>query len=214
MERRGCPLLWARPKRAFLGLSDKTGGKKFSKEFEEASAKLEEFVNSLDKQVKDGPSLTEVLENAGIFYEAQYKEVKVVANVSLQEHTNTPTPTTCPGASPGVARPSWGEAHQASCSSVRLATKAEPNGMAGLPPQLEAVFGPLQVDFGGAPETGPPSLPVASSDGFLPCVALNWLLPPCLLLTLLCFPPSGLQDLRQPSEQPQEEAGPAQGHPS
>lgn len=47
-------------------------------------------MNSLDRQVKDGPSLTEVLENAGIFYEAQYKEVKVVANVSLQEHTNTP----------------------------------------------------------------------------------------------------------------------------
>ncbi|XP_034954003.2 regulation of nuclear pre-mRNA domain-containing protein 2 isoform X2 [Zootoca vivipara] len=61
-------------------LKDKTGGKKFSKEFEEASAKLEEFVNSLGKQVKSGPSLTEVLENAGIFYEAQYKEVKVVAN--------------------------------------------------------------------------------------------------------------------------------------
>ncbi|XP_019480802.1 PREDICTED: regulation of nuclear pre-mRNA domain-containing protein 2 [Hipposideros armiger] len=62
-------------------LKDKTGGKKFSKEFEEASAKLEEFVNGLDKQVKNGPSLTEALENAGIFYEAQYKEVKVVANV-------------------------------------------------------------------------------------------------------------------------------------
>ncbi|XP_051054984.1 regulation of nuclear pre-mRNA domain-containing protein 2 isoform X3 [Phodopus roborovskii] len=61
-------------------LKDKTGGKKFSKEFEEASSKLEEFVNGLDKQVKHGPSLTEALENAGIFYEAQYKEVKVVAN--------------------------------------------------------------------------------------------------------------------------------------
>ncbi|XP_039368895.1 regulation of nuclear pre-mRNA domain-containing protein 2 isoform X3 [Mauremys reevesii] len=61
-------------------LKDKTGGKKFSKEFEEASSKLEEFVNGLDKQVKNGPSLIEVLENAGIFYEAQYKEVKVVAN--------------------------------------------------------------------------------------------------------------------------------------
>ncbi|KAM7054224.1 regulation of nuclear pre-mRNA domain-containing protein 2 isoform 3-T3 [Molossus nigricans] len=61
-------------------LKDKTGGKKFSKEFEEASAKLEEFVTGLDKQVKSGPSLTEALENAGIFYEAQYKEVKVVAN--------------------------------------------------------------------------------------------------------------------------------------
>lgn len=64
-------------------LADKTGGKKFSKEFEEASSKLEEFVNGLDKQVKNGPSLTEALENAGIFYEAQYKEVKVVANVSM-----------------------------------------------------------------------------------------------------------------------------------
>lgn len=32
--------------------------------------------------MKNGPSLTEALENAGIFYEAQYKEVKVVANVS------------------------------------------------------------------------------------------------------------------------------------
>lgn len=64
-------------------LADKTGGKKFSKEFEEASSKLEEFVNGLDKQVKNGPSLTEALENAGIFYEAQYKEVKVVANVSI-----------------------------------------------------------------------------------------------------------------------------------
>lgn len=63
--------------------ADKTGGKKFSKEFEEASSKLEEFVNGLDKQVKNGPSLTEALENAGIFYEAQYKEVKVVANVSV-----------------------------------------------------------------------------------------------------------------------------------
>ncbi|XP_073495658.1 regulation of nuclear pre-mRNA domain-containing protein 2 [Phyllobates terribilis] len=61
-------------------LKDKAGGKKFSKDFEEASAKLEEFVGILDKQVKNGPSLPEALENAGIFYEAQYREVKVVVN--------------------------------------------------------------------------------------------------------------------------------------
>ncbi|XP_040188634.1 LOW QUALITY PROTEIN: regulation of nuclear pre-mRNA domain-containing protein 2 [Rana temporaria] len=61
-------------------LKDKAGGKKFSKDFEEASSKLEEFVNLLDKQVKNGPSITEALENAGIFYEAQYREVKVVVN--------------------------------------------------------------------------------------------------------------------------------------
>ncbi|XP_069806173.1 regulation of nuclear pre-mRNA domain-containing protein 2-like isoform X1 [Dendropsophus ebraccatus] len=61
-------------------LKDKAGGKKFSKDFEEASAKLEEFVGLLDKQVKNSPPLAEGLENAGIFYEAQYREVKVVVN--------------------------------------------------------------------------------------------------------------------------------------
>ncbi|XP_018415407.1 PREDICTED: regulation of nuclear pre-mRNA domain-containing protein 2 [Nanorana parkeri] len=61
-------------------LKDKAGGKKFSKDFEEASSKLEEFVGLLDKQVKSGPTITEALENAGIFYEAQYREVKVVVN--------------------------------------------------------------------------------------------------------------------------------------
>ncbi|XP_072283930.1 regulation of nuclear pre-mRNA domain-containing protein 2 [Pyxicephalus adspersus] len=61
-------------------LKDKAGGKKFSKDFEEASSKLEEFVNLLDKQVKNSPSLTEALENATVFYEAQYREVKIVVN--------------------------------------------------------------------------------------------------------------------------------------
>ncbi|XP_068820614.1 regulation of nuclear pre-mRNA domain-containing protein 2 isoform X9 [Capricornis sumatraensis] len=101
-------------------LKDKTGGKKFSKEFEEASAKLEEFVNGLDKQVKNGPSLTEALENAGIFYEAQYKEVKVVANAyktfanrvnnlkkKLDQLKSTlPDPEESPVPSPSVDAPS------------------------------------------------------------------------------------------------------------
>ncbi|KAM5129213.1 regulation of nuclear pre-mRNA domain-containing protein 2 [Mantella aurantiaca] len=65
---------------ALKRLKDKAGGKKFSKDFEEASSKLEEFVSLLDKQVKNGPTITEALENAGIFYEAQYREVKVVVN--------------------------------------------------------------------------------------------------------------------------------------
>ncbi|XP_064226581.1 regulation of nuclear pre-mRNA domain-containing protein 2 isoform X11 [Aotus nancymaae] len=101
-------------------LKDKTGGKKFSKEFEEASSKLEEFVNGLDKQVKNGPSLTEALENAGIFYEAQYKEVKVVANAyktfanrvnnlkkKLDQLKSTlPDPEESPVPSPSVDAPS------------------------------------------------------------------------------------------------------------
>lgn len=44
--------------------------------------KLQEFVSSLDKELKMGPPLLEALGNADIFYEMQYKEVKIVANVS------------------------------------------------------------------------------------------------------------------------------------
>ncbi len=62
---------------------DKAGGKRFSKDFEDGSAKLQEFVSFLDGEVIKGPPLMEALENADIFYEMQYKEVKVVAKVSI-----------------------------------------------------------------------------------------------------------------------------------
>lgn len=65
-----------------LVLADKSGGKKFSKDFEEGSAQLQEFVKFFDKQNKILPQLLEALTNADIFYEMQYKEVKIVANVS------------------------------------------------------------------------------------------------------------------------------------
>ncbi|XP_068109336.1 regulation of nuclear pre-mRNA domain-containing protein 2 [Hyperolius riggenbachi] len=101
-------------------LKDKAGGKKFSKDFEEASSKLEEFVNSLEKQVKNGPSLTDALENAGIFYEAQYREVKVVVNAYKtfanrvnnlkkkldQLKATLPDPEESPVPSPGIDAPS------------------------------------------------------------------------------------------------------------
>lgn len=54
----------------------------FSKDFEEGSTKLQEFVTFLEGQIKAGPPLLEALGNADIFYEMQYKEVKIVANVS------------------------------------------------------------------------------------------------------------------------------------
>lgn len=63
-------------------LADKAGGKKFAKDFEEGSAKLQEYVSVLDGQVKKGPALLEALQNADIFYEMQYKEVKIVTKVS------------------------------------------------------------------------------------------------------------------------------------
>ncbi|KAK2887532.1 hypothetical protein Q8A67_015760 [Cirrhinus molitorella] len=64
---------------ALKKLKDKAGGKKFSKDFEDGSTKLQEFVSFLDGEVKKGPPLMEALENADIFYEMQYKEVKIVA---------------------------------------------------------------------------------------------------------------------------------------
>lgn len=64
-------------------LLDKAGGNKFAKDFEDGSQKLEEFISFLEKELKNGPSLLEALGNADIFYEMQYKEVKIVANVSI-----------------------------------------------------------------------------------------------------------------------------------
>uniref|UniRef100_A0A668A899 Regulation of nuclear pre-mRNA domain-containing protein 2 n=1 Tax=Myripristis murdjan TaxID=586833 RepID=A0A668A899_9TELE len=65
---------------ALKKLKDKAGGKKFSKDFEEGSAKLQDFVKFLERQSKGGPPLLEALTNADIFYEMQYQEVKIVAN--------------------------------------------------------------------------------------------------------------------------------------
>nr|XP_057903345.1 regulation of nuclear pre-mRNA domain-containing protein 2a [Doryrhamphus excisus] len=65
---------------ALKKLKDKAGGKKFSRDFEEGSTQLQEFVKFFDRQNKTGAPLMEALSNADIFYEMQYKEVKIVAN--------------------------------------------------------------------------------------------------------------------------------------
>ncbi|XP_014901144.1 regulation of nuclear pre-mRNA domain-containing protein 2 isoform X1 [Poecilia latipinna] len=65
---------------AFKRLKDKAGGNNFAKDFEDGSLKLQEFVSFLEKELKTGPPLLEALGNADIFYEMQYKEVKIVAN--------------------------------------------------------------------------------------------------------------------------------------
>lgn len=62
---------------------DKAGGRKFSKDFEEGSAQLQEFIKFFNSQCKTGQPLLQALSNADIFYEMQYKEVKIVANVSV-----------------------------------------------------------------------------------------------------------------------------------
>ncbi|XP_019737132.1 regulation of nuclear pre-mRNA domain-containing protein 2 isoform X3 [Hippocampus comes] len=65
---------------ALKRLKDKAGGNKFAKDFEDGCQKLQEFVGFLEEELKTGPPLLEALENADIFYETQYKEVKIVAN--------------------------------------------------------------------------------------------------------------------------------------
>lgn len=65
-------------------VTDKAGGKRFSKDFEEGSAQLHEFIKFLSSHCKTGPPLMQILSNADVFYETQYKEVKIVANVSQQ----------------------------------------------------------------------------------------------------------------------------------
>ncbi|XP_031708845.1 regulation of nuclear pre-mRNA domain-containing protein 2 isoform X1 [Anarrhichthys ocellatus] len=65
---------------ALKRLKDKAGGNKFAKDFEDGSLKLQEFVVFMEKELKTGPPLLEALGNADIFYEMQYKEVKIVAN--------------------------------------------------------------------------------------------------------------------------------------
>ncbi|KAM6910649.1 regulation of nuclear pre-mRNA domain-containing protein 2 [Xenentodon cancila] len=65
---------------ALKRLKDKAGGNKFAKDVEDGSLKLQEFVSFLEKELKTGPPLLEALGNADVFYETQYKEVKIVAN--------------------------------------------------------------------------------------------------------------------------------------
>ncbi|KAK7898857.1 hypothetical protein WMY93_019710 [Mugilogobius chulae] len=61
-------------------LKDKAGGKRFSRDFEEGNAQLQEFVKFMEKQNKACSPILEALTNADVFYEMQYKEVKIVAN--------------------------------------------------------------------------------------------------------------------------------------
>ncbi len=44
--------------------------------------KLEEYVHCVEQEIKDRAALIESLEEAEVFYDAQYGEAKIVANVS------------------------------------------------------------------------------------------------------------------------------------
>uniref|UniRef100_UPI0035901016 regulation of nuclear pre-mRNA domain-containing protein 2 isoform X2 n=1 Tax=Myxine glutinosa TaxID=7769 RepID=UPI0035901016 len=65
---------------ALKRLKDRTEGKKFSKDLETANTRMAEFCSQLEKDVKMKPTLIDSLDKSEIFYEAQYKEVKIVVN--------------------------------------------------------------------------------------------------------------------------------------
>uniref|UniRef100_T1JFR8 Regulation of nuclear pre-mRNA domain-containing protein 2 n=1 Tax=Strigamia maritima TaxID=126957 RepID=T1JFR8_STRMM len=61
-------------------LKDRANGDKFSKEFEDATAKMGEYIQTLEKEVSDRASVVELLEKAEKFYDNQRGEAKIVAN--------------------------------------------------------------------------------------------------------------------------------------
>ncbi|XP_022110340.1 regulation of nuclear pre-mRNA domain-containing protein 2-like [Acanthaster planci] len=63
-----------------MQLKDRAGGKRFSQQFEDSAIKLEDYVNSLTKEVELRRKLFDLLQKSEIFYEAQFGEAKIVAN--------------------------------------------------------------------------------------------------------------------------------------
>ena len=68
---------------SFFCLSDRAGGAKFWKEHGEATAKLEEFCETLKKEQEYRKKITTVLQDGEAFYDAAFGEVKVIVHVSF-----------------------------------------------------------------------------------------------------------------------------------
>ena len=68
-----------------LFFSDRAHGKEFSRQFEDACNKLEDYVVSLQKEIDHRTAMITMLEQSELFYEDQYREAKIVANVSKKK---------------------------------------------------------------------------------------------------------------------------------
>ena len=66
--------------------SDRDKGREYSQQFEDGCVKLEEFLVHSEAETKQRTSLIELLEQSELFYDAQYSEAKIVANVSALLH--------------------------------------------------------------------------------------------------------------------------------
>ncbi len=61
---------------------DKTHGKEFSLQFEDSCVQLEEYIEKLDVENQVRKGMVDMMETAQFFYDEQYREAKIVANVS------------------------------------------------------------------------------------------------------------------------------------
>ena len=61
---------------------DKKHGKEFCHEFESACSKMDDYVKCVEREIADRNELIELLEQSELYYDAQYGEAKIVANVS------------------------------------------------------------------------------------------------------------------------------------
>ena len=63
-------------------ITDKIGGEKFSREFEESATQLDLFLKRYETYIEGRKSLLDLLDHGTVYYHAQYHEAKIVVNVS------------------------------------------------------------------------------------------------------------------------------------
>lgn len=61
--------------------SDRNHGKLYSQQVEDIHKNLTDFVSSVEREITDRQRMIELLEQSEIFYDVQYGEAKIVANV-------------------------------------------------------------------------------------------------------------------------------------
>lgn len=62
--------------------TDRAGGNRFSRDFEESSSKIDELAQSLVRENQHRHILINALEDSDAYYEAALKEATIIANVS------------------------------------------------------------------------------------------------------------------------------------
>ena len=62
-------------------VADRTHGRQYAQQIEDSHKSLEDYVNSLDKETRERMELLDMLEQSELFYDSQYGEAKIVANV-------------------------------------------------------------------------------------------------------------------------------------